>query len=222
MDRVQRMDRIAIVDDNAEMRSTLAGHVRLEIDARGLSWEVLEIAPLPDLNDYSPWLLANDVRVLVLDEKLSGSADEAGADYSGHDIAAIVRQQVPDLPQVIVTSVKNSDDLDDAAEELDAIVARNDFDEQPDLYVERMLRMGKSYLGRYESQLAEFGRIVRAVAAGDVNESDISRLEAIRASTQSSFSITEVTTSREWLDRAKELKAKLEEAVMLLREQARK
>lgn len=210
------MDAIAVIDDTDDMRTTIAGLIRHELGVKALDWQVIDAAPLRDIADYREWVVANDVRVLVLDEKLRGGGKQP-VEYLGHEVAESLRRQLPDLPQFIITAVPPDEDLDEAAAELDAILARTDFIEHPDRYVERMVRMGKSYMSRHEAEFAELGRLSMAVVNGTVSAQETDRLVALRTSLIASSFVSEVKNSKEWLEQAELLKAKVQEAIALLK-----
>lgn len=217
------MDAIAVIDDREQMRTTVAALIRLELEGLSQEWRVVDVPPLAQLDDYLPWIKENDIRVLILDEMLSEDVpDNAEAvAYSGHNVAESVRARLPDLPQFIVTSVTDFDDLDASAADLDAIIKRKDFNDRPRLYVERMLRMGKSYVERFESELAELTEISERLVSGTATNEDRERIAAIRAVTQSQYPLGQISDLRQWIDTAEAVKRKIQEALQSLRDESR-
>jgi hypothetical protein len=206
------VDTIAIVDDRQEMRETVAKIIKLDLAELQLDWNVISCAPLPNVNDYLAWVQENDVCVLVLDENLS-EEHAHGSDavsYPGHAVASLLRKQKPDLPQFIVTSVAASQDLDASGADLEDIIARRDFVENSSKYVQRMVRAGQSFVGRYEDDLAELTRIADAVVNENVSQADLNAAGAIRAKLQMAYDIEEIRTLQNWLIRAEEATKALE------------
>src|SRR5690349_2216734 len=123
------MDAIAVVDDREEMRGTVVRIISRQLRKQGIDWDVIAAEPLERVEDYLSWLDENEIRVLVLDEKLNEVTGSSGArvEYPGHAVANFLRDIRPDLPQFIVTSIRNIDELDASAADLDAVIERDDF-----------------------------------------------------------------------------------------------
>lgn len=213
------MDTIAIVDDREEMRGTVAKLIALELAELKVEWQVVESAPLANINDYVAWLEGNDVCVLVLDENLSEEHANGGTavDYAGHAVASMLRKQKPDLPQFIVTSVNGNEDLDASGADLEDIIARTDFNNNSRKYVQRMVRAGQSFVQRYESDLAELTRIAEAVVADSASPQDLTAANAIRAKLQLAYDVGEIKTLQEWLSKAEGATRSLEKAIEAFR-----
>lgn len=203
------METIAVVDDRAKMRRTVVGLIRRGLKKLGVEWEVIESGPLPSIADYAEWVQDNEVLVLVLDEKLNEEvAGTDGIDYSGHQVAEVLRRKLPDLPQLIVTAVADSDDLEGASQ-LDAVVARNEFQKHPHTYVERMVRMGKSYSKRYSEELADLTMLSEKLASGPLTDEERERLNSLRGKVQSSFETEGMLGLSSWIESAREVEVKL-------------
>jgi hypothetical protein len=206
------MDTIAVIDDRADMRGTVVTYIKVGLEDLGIDWDVIESGPLSDIEGYASWIKENDVRVLILDEKLNEEiAGEEAVAYCGHDVASILRKQMPDLPQMIITSVDRSDDLEGAAE-LDAIVRRDEFNNHANTYVERMVRLGKSYLDRHESELAELTRITENILNETATAEERERIDAIRAKAQLSVIQLDTQSMQEWLAKANDIQNSLQAA----------
>lgn len=178
------MDTIAVIDDRADVRRTLARRIVRELRKLSVAWRVLDSSPLASLDAYPAWLKENYVRVLVLDEKLSEQFEgDLAVDYSGHQVAELIRKKFPELPQVIVTAVPGSDDLESAGD-LDAVVARSEFDRHPATHVGRMVRMGLRYVDRNQEELAELTMLSEKAAASELTHEERERLDALRAKIQ--------------------------------------
>lgn len=176
------MPNIAIIDDRPKMRQTILRYIALELKELDQHWGVIDSAPLPLIDDYREWIVANDVGVLILDENLNENFDDGEAvDYAGHNVAERLRVQIPDLPQFIVTSIPQPEDLDEAgAAALDAIIKRDDFAKRSKVYVERMLRAGSTFTDRHEGELAELSELSTRMVEGSAQPHDYMRLAALR------------------------------------------
>lgn len=212
------MDTIAVIDDRKEMRESVAEVIRIGLEDLGLAWNVVDMAPLPDLSNYDEWISSIGLRVLVLDENLSEELVEGveGVGYLGHQVATIVRELHPDLPQFIITSVGNTEDLENAGE-LDAIVQRDEFNTHSDVYVERMVRLGNSFARRYESELADLTLISEKVAFDTATEEERRRLNALRNVRVTRPNLPDVEDMSNWLERASSAKRALEDAMLAVK-----
>lgn len=188
------MAAIALVDDRLDARSTVAGLMRRRL--RGTDWEVIDIAPLPNISDYPGWIVDNDVKVIVLDERLNELAQdsEGYANYSGHNVAEYLRGVMPDLPQFIVTTVPDTAELNDAAADLDAIIKREDFSNKSAVFVERMVRAGSSFSERTRHELIVVDEISRAIVSGGVTQQQIDSISALRGKQQLLGAISHAST----------------------------
>jgi CheY-like chemotaxis protein len=216
------MDCIAVIDDREKQRGTLVKYIGKGLARLGVDWRVIDSPPFADIGEYATWVATNEVRVLVLDEKLDEEfSGEAAVDYSGHQIAIRLRKELPDLPQVIITAVADSDDLDGAGE-LDAIVGRDEFFKHADIYVERMVRLGMSFVDRNETELAEITRLSEKLIKEDLDARESERLQALREKIGSVANAMDSEGMREWLSDAVSVQASLEEVLRQLREELKK
>lgn len=213
------MARIAVVDDRIEMRESVARYIELALEELKVDWEVEPMAPLPLVDDYVDLVDGGDLRVLVLDENFAEEIPEGGeaVDYKGHQVAKFLRERYKDLPQVIITSVKGTDELDDAGE-LDAIVQRDNFESYYLTHVERMVRLGESFSRRYEEELSDLARLSRMVVAGEASSADQARLDAIREGRMLGSRVQAHNDMRSWLSETEEIKKTLENLALLIKE----
>lgn len=211
------MARIAVVDDREEMRESVARLIGLALEDLNIDWQVDAMAPLPVVDDYIDLVEEGDLRVLVLDENLAEIVPEGGeaVQYKGHQVAKFIRDRYKDLPQVIITSIKATDELDDAAE-LDAIVQRDQFERHSTVHVERMVRLGESFSKRHEEELADLARLSMRVIEGTADGSDRARLDAIREGKMLGGSAQACMDMRSWLDEAESIKASLQDLASMI------
>lgn len=205
---------IAIIDDRVDMRESVADRIRLGLEDLHLAWEVIADEPLASIADYPAWIAENGVCLLVLDEKLGEQIGSSGiaTTYAGHEVAAMLRERLPDLPQLIITSIKNSDELDGAAE-LDAIVQRDEFDKHWRVHVERMVRLATRFVDRNEAELSELTDLSHKVVDHAATQEDLERLNALRQKVQMRAQGNEVILLREVLTQAEEMKERLKQVL---------
>lgn len=205
---------IAIIDDRVDMRESVADRIRLGLEDLYLEWEVIADEPLASIADYPAWIAENGVCLLVLDEKLGEQIGSSGiaTTYAGHEVAAMLRERLPDLPQLIITSIKNSDELDGAAE-LDAIVQRDEFDKHWRVHVERMVRLATRFVDRNEAELSELTDLSNKVVDHAATQEDLERLNALRQKVQMRAQGNEVILLREVLTQAEEMKERLRQVL---------
>jgi len=208
------MSVIAVVDDREAMRESVAERIKLGLEDLDLDWEVIAEEPLETIEEYPAWIAENEISVLVLDEKLGEEIGTRGVAtaYSGHEVATALREKIPELPQLIITSIRNSEELEGAAE-LDAIVQRDEFDKHSRVYVERMVRLAKRFVERNEEELAELTKITQKVVDGTANSEDIIRLSAIREKIQMGVKGEEILILRQVLTEAEKVKQRLQTAL---------
>lgn len=213
---------IAVIDDREDMRDSVADRIRLGLEDLNLDWEVISEEPLAEIADYPSWIAENAVCLLVLDEKLGEQIGSRGvaADYSGHEVATALRELLPDLPQLIITSIKNSEELEGAGE-LDAIVQRDEFDKHPKVHVDRMARLAMRFIDRNAKELNELTDLSHKLVDGLATEEELSKLNAIREKIQLRAHGTEGLLLREVLTQAEELRAKLHDLASAIQERTR-
>jgi DNA-binding NtrC family response regulator len=207
------MDAIAIVDDRQDMRETVARIIRLDLVELGLDWNVIPVSPFENPTDYAAWIQEHSVCVIVLDENLSEEFEISAVNYSGHALASILRKQKPDLPQFIVTSVVEHNDLDAAAGDLEDVIARNEFHINSKKYVQRMVRAGQSFVNRYEAELDELNRVATAIVTDTATETDLRHANAIRAKLQIAYDLETAMDLKSWLESAEKTASALEQVV---------
>jgi hypothetical protein len=127
-----------------------------------------------------------------------------------------LRERLPELPQLIITSIKNSDELEGAAE-LDAIVQRDEFDKHWRVYVERMVRLASGFVDRNEAELAELTVLSQKVVDGAATPEDTTRLNAIREKFQMRVKGEEIVMLRQVLTEAESVRERLRQALEQLK-----
>ncbi|HVY06511.1 MAG TPA: hypothetical protein VHB46_11095 [Burkholderiales bacterium] len=175
------MPTIGVIDDRADARETLCRNINLEIEEEH-NWSAIEHGPLAKIEDYPGWLHDAGIAVLVVDERLQEQADagEEPATYSGHELVSYLRMRLPTLPLFMVTSHADEDDLEGAEADAEDVVQREDFNKNPKIYVQRMLRAGRKFTEEFLAELAQLSEIAERTAMGSATDADREKEKAIR------------------------------------------
>jgi len=173
------MPKIVIIDDRKDLRDTISTIVQ------GTSpdgWTCEAYPPLDDISGYVDFINNEDVAVLILDELLHEQAgdSESHADYNGHDVAALIRKQIPVFPIHIITSHKGDEGLQDNQSDLDSIFARDEFSQTPDKFVPIIVRSAMRFLEVNEENLAAYTTLSEKVAMGSLGTEEEQRLSALK------------------------------------------
>jgi hypothetical protein len=203
------MPNIGVIDDREDLRTTLVANIRLELEEEEEThWRVQEASPLESIEEYPAWIHENEIATLVVDERLAEQGP--GVTYAGHDVVEYLRKRLPTLPIFVVTS--HADEvLDEAKKDVEAIVPRDQFTDEPAIYVTRMVRAGRKYVEEFERELAELSAISRRIVAGDATGVEIRRADAIREELARSPDERDALTRVEWLEKVGHELEKLEE-----------
>src|SRR5690554_4846685 len=147
---INYMLKVAIIDDNSELRTRVAKRISRYLKKAGISWVVEHFDPLPEKEDYSKWIVQNKVVILIVDEKLNVVPNSEGkaASYTGHEIVELLRISNKLLPIFVITAFEEDTVLQGMKGQFDGIVSRTLFSDQKnaDQYIQRFVRATQSYL----------------------------------------------------------------------------
>lgn len=199
------MPTIAIIDDRKDHRSTIKRLVDTELFG---DWDSIEVAPLPDLEDYPSWLTENEVAVILLDERLNEQRTKGKnlSNYEGHHLVEFIRTHLPTLPIFVITSYPNDEELKKKFKDVEEIIFRQEFAIKADEYVPRFLRSGQRYLEAFQKELTELSDGADKIAKGEATGEDIGKVKAIQAKLGMIFPYDIIKSRCEWTD---ELEANL-------------
>lgn len=203
------MNALAIVDDRAPQRQTVRRRVEPFV---GPHLKVIDSPPLDEVSDYPAWIVEHDVIALVVDERLS---EQCRVAYSGHDVAVALRRSNLDLPIMVLTAYQPVAELKAKAATVEAVVQRREFNQDPQLYIDRIVRAGKRYSRERTRALVELGELARKIALGTAARTEQERARALQLELHLSVELTTVATRADWVS---EVEAKLQE-ISLLRQQ---
>lgn len=184
------MPSIAIVDDKFDFRDTVKNAIAMRVPE---GWTVVESEPLEHLSDYPAWISEGDIAVLLLDERLTDTANSAGAysTYEGHDLLSFLRSRLADFPIYIITAQAIPQELKNAEGEADDLLDKGLFVKDIGKFVPRMIRRASRWFEVNSAALARFSLLSEKLACGQASGSEISELRAI----QSSLTIADVAPS---------------------------
>ena len=179
------MTKIAIIDDNPELRGTLKKAIEHYLKKFGSNLTVIDQYPFCNIGQYFDFIKENDVCLLVLDERLNDQATPEGSpvDYKGHQLVTELRMQLKDFPILMITTYSNEADLLEKENEFEYLLNRDDItlnEETANLYIPRVIRSAQRYLDANNKELSEYNILTKRVAAGETSLENIQRLEALQ------------------------------------------
>jgi hypothetical protein len=176
------MAMIAIIDDNREQSDTVKINFELALKDLGSTLQVTTSFPLMDPKDYFNYIQANDIVVLILDEKLNDQAfDGSGpVDYKGTDLITILRERLKALPVFVITAFADESELVEKYGEFEEIIRREDFYAHTDKYVKRILRASNHFLNENQKELSTFTDLAAKISGGEATGDDIESFKALQ------------------------------------------
>lgn len=210
------MAKIAIIDDNKEQRETLKIEMRLYLKKRGSALDVIDIFPFASYEEYNPWIIDQEICVLILDERMHNDSEgELGpVGYRGNELVLKIREHFKDIPIFTVTAHIDDEELQARFSEFEYIISRENFDEK---YVDIIIRAGQRYLDQNEKELTEFEILTRKIAAGDVDAGDEEKLKALQIKLQMPL-MSGLQDRENWLEEYKKQIVSLEQIKHSLQE----
>ena len=203
------MPRIALVDDDSDLRGTLAKCLELELPKE---WELISEAPLDSPDEYPEWIIAHDVAVLLIDWCLNLSPRDGrrAVHYEGNEVVDVIRSVRPNFPIFVVTSFKPNENLQEHSEDIEYYVKRTELINRGHLYVQRMTRTGARYWKDHQEEIARLSDLANAVALGTASTDDVEELKALRTSLGMAFSVGADMSQAERLAEAEKFRTKVE------------
>lgn len=208
--------RLLIVDDREDVREGLRETISLAPEGGELEFE-LEF-PFDSVDDYAPYIVENEIDVLVLDERLSEQANRQSGrhvSYLGHDVLDGLRARLPDFPVYVVTTYPHDTDLVSNSSEVEDVIDRTDFNRSTEKYVSRIQRAASRYLQSKRVALGSLDRLSIKAARGELDESEEGELASVRAYLSLPY---EQGSASSLSSLVEETRALASEAEMLLRE----
>jgi CheY-like chemotaxis protein len=198
---------VLIVDDDKDVRATLRELIELELPD-GSDIKIEAEPPLPEVNDYSSYVLEHEIAVLILDERLNerplpSTGKHVG--YLGHDVIAGIRSSLPDFPVFVVTTYAGDDALNSQSAEFEAIVDRDEFRNKSAEYTKRILRAGSRFHESMQQQLALISELSLKALNEPLSEEDKKRLNATRQLLGFPFAMADDALMSDLVNKAQQL-----------------
>jgi hypothetical protein len=194
------MPAIGIIDDRMDFRTTLKRRIVLSLKKQNLNWDIIDIYPFEELQDYVTWIKQLDIAMLILDERLQeGNHEAKNVNYNGSKLIEFIRQILPEFPVFAITSYPNDEDLQERFPLFDEILSRDEFFKKPDDYALRFIRSAQRYLGIYSKQLIRMSEISELIATGKANKADVDELKALQQYLNIPFTAYSHANKEDWL-----------------------
>src|SRR5690348_6700583 len=99
------MQKIAIIDDNSSQSGTLKKIFNYYLKKANSDMVAIDQFPFRNPDDYLDFIYENNVRLLILDEKLNQLPTPEGVpvEYRGNELVDFLRERLKDFPIVMVS-----------------------------------------------------------------------------------------------------------------------
>ncbi|WP_395042791.1 hypothetical protein [Flavobacterium sp.] len=208
------MYKIAIIDDNYDQRETLRRSLDAYLEIKDSNFVVIDIFPYDTetFEEYFDWILNENIVCLIFDERMHNET-EGGigpVSYRGNQLVSIIRERYKDIPIYVITSNKTDEELTAKFSEFEDIIERQEFINEGEKYVDRIIRSTQRYLDENNNELKEFQELSKMVASGKNTGNQMNRLLALQTKLHLPLDIN-LGERKDWLDeyeeRIKELEA---------------
>lgn len=177
------MPNIGIVDDRKDFRTTLKRKIELSLKRGDYpNWNVIDIDPYKNMEDYMPWIVDNDIALLILDEKLQEVGNGNSVNYNGSNLIETLRMSLKEFPVFVITSYPKVEELLSKFPLFDEILERDAFYDKSDEYVTRFVRAGQRYLNTHSEQMNLIAEISQKIATGNASEDEKNQLMGLQLS----------------------------------------
>ncbi len=101
------MNYLAIIDEETDYRIELKESILRILKDNYKNWDIIDIQPFKELENYISWINENDIRVLLVDQFLSGKSIKDGVhvNYLGSELVKYLRNYFKDLPIYAIAAV---------------------------------------------------------------------------------------------------------------------
>lgn len=198
------MPKITIVDDRKDFRTTLKRKIEaFFIKSKLKDWEVMDISPFQNKSEYFPWLLENDVVVLILDERLQENIEESeSVNYKGSELIEEIRRHLKEFPVYAITNYSRDPDLQSKFPLFDEILDRDSFYSKVDEYITRFIRSGQRYIQSHNKILTRISELSQKLAVGDATNEETLELRGLQEGLN--LSSVEIIDREAWLHKYQE------------------
>lgn len=175
---------IGIIDDNSEQRDSFRNAIELFLKKqKRTEIDIYDSAPIENIEDYSSWIVENEICVLILDEKLMEIpvfGNGKSCDYNGHELAEHLRKKHNNMPIHIVTSAKVNEDLKSRLSLFENVISRDEFLNDRDIWVEKFIRSGQRFYEENEKLYSDINMITNLIIEDKATPQDIDKLKSIQ------------------------------------------
>lgn len=212
------MPAIGIVDDRPEMRETIRRTLQ-----RGLTehegWQAIDVPPFVDLAEYPGWIAANEITVMLTDERLHEVVEPGGgraANYDGHQLVDFLRERFPVLPIFVVTAYPRDESVQQRFGSVEDVINKDDFSEHARDYTRRFVRVGGSFFTEHRSELERLSELSRLIATGEATREEMGEARALQEHLGLPLA-NEMPSRSDWVTALEEKAEKLEELDQAIR-----
>jgi hypothetical protein len=207
------MSKIAIIDDNYDQRETLRRSLEAYLEIKDSNFVVIDIFPYDTqtFEEYFDWIQNENIVCLIFDERMHNETEDGmgPVSYRGDQLVTIIRERFKDIPIYVITSNKTDEELTAKFSEFEDIIERQEFINEGEKYVDRIIRSTQRYLEENNKQLNEFQELSKTVASGKYNENQLSKLVALQTKLHLPLDIN-LGERKDWLDEYEERILELE------------
>lgn len=208
------MNRIGIIDDNHDQRETLRRALEVYLENQDSSFEIIDRFPFvtETFEEYFLWIEENGIICLIFDERMHNETEDGvgPVNYRGNELVTIIRERFKDIPVYVITSNKTDDELTAKFSEFEDIIERQEFIDEGEKYVNRIIRASQRYLEENDSELEEFQELSAIIASGKYEEKQLTRLKALQTKLHLPLDIN-LGERKDWLDEYEKTINELEE-----------
>lgn len=210
---IVKVYKIGIIDDNFDQRETLRLSLGVYLENNDSTFEVIDIFPFvtETFQEYFQWIKDENIVCLIFDERMNNETENGigPVGYKGDQLVSIIRERFKDIPIYVITSNKGDDELTAKFSEFEDIIERQEFIDEGDKYVNRIIRATQRYLDENKNELHEFQKLSEKIASGEYNKEEYESLLALQTKLHLPLDIT-LNDRQEWLDQYENTIAELE------------
>ncbi len=200
---IAKTNKIGIIDDNLDQRVTLRLSLEVYLEDNDSTFEVIDIFPFvtETFEEYFKWINDENIVCLIFDERMNNETENGvgPVPYRGDELVSIIRERFKDIPIYVITSNKGDDELKAKFSEFEDIIERQEFINEGDKYVDRIIRASQRYLDENNVELQNFQKLSEKIASGSYNNEDYDRLLALQTKLHLPLNTT-LNDRQEWLD----------------------
>ena len=197
------MSKIGIIDDNHDQRETLRLALEVYLEILDSNLEIVDVFPFvtETFNEYFDWIERENIVCLIFDERMHNETEDGKGPvgYRGNELVTIIRERYKDIPIYVITSNKTDDELIAKFSEFEDIILRQEFIDEGEKYVSRIIRASQRFLEENIDELVELQELSEKVASGKNSEEDLVRLRALQTKLQLPLD-TNIGERKDWLD----------------------